>query len=382
MELAKKYSFLFVSAAFGGIQTFFENLQKVTSVTEDIDSVWMTIERQPKELIARIPPFSLNATLRCGLAAWLRIRALEKSGRKFDAAFFNHLVPVFFLRQFRKRVPTVISVDVTPTLLDSLGSWYGLRPPSRRSLIEKLKHKLTRAVYLDAAYLLPWSNWVRDSLVADYGIEEKKIKVLSPGVNLQKWTRPEGSRVGRPQDGLASEGAQEKIKVLFVGQEFQRKGGDLLLKVAERQEFQNFEFHFVTNNFSGSHGENVFVHPNVQPNSDALIALYCEADLLVLPTRADTYGLVLLEAMAMGLPVLATRVGGIGELVTDGVNGYTIPVDDEEALAERLRLLKNAELRLRLGQHGRQLAESRFNLRTTADAIVGCLKEAADRKRR
>jgi len=380
LKSPKKYSFLFISAPFGGIQTFFQNLHDVISVRDDIDSVWLAIERQPKELLARIPPISLNLTLKYGLVSWSRIRALERSGRKFDAAFFNHLVPVFFLRRFRRRVPTVISVDVTPPLLDTLGAWYGLQPASKRNLLEKLKHKLTRDVYSDAAYLLPWSNWVRDSLVADYGIQEEKIRVLSPGVNLQKWTGPDRVGTGRPQHGPASGPSQRKTRVLFVGQEFERKGGDLLLRIAGRPEFQGFEYHFVTNNFTGPRGENVFVHPNVQPNSDALIDLYREADIFVLPTRAETYGLVILEAMAMGLPVLTTRVGGTGELIIDGENGYTIPVDDEEALAERLRLLKDAEVRVRLGQNGRRLAESKFNLQTTAETIIDCLKEAADRK--
>jgi glycosyltransferase involved in cell wall biosynthesis len=381
MSAGKKYSFLFVSAPFGGIQTFFQNLHEVISVREDVDSTWLAIEREPKEFLARIPPISLNLTLKYGLVSRSRIRALEKSGRKFDAAFFNHIVPVSFLRRFIKRVPTVISIDVTPPLLDSFGAWYGIGPATKKSPVEKLKRRLTRDLYADAACLFPWSNWVRNSLIVDYGVHEQKIRVLSPGVNLQKWCCPNRPSAGRSQDTSLPSATGRRVKVLFVGQEFERKGGDLLVKIAERAEFQSLEYHFVTNDFSGPRGENVFVHPGMQPNSDALINLYREADIFVLPTRAETYGLVILEAMAMGLPVIATRVGGIGEVVMEGETGYTVSVDDEGGLADRLRRLVNdGALRARLGENARRLAESKHDLEKNAGAIIDCLKEAARRK--
>ena len=343
----------------------------------------MAIERQPKELIARVPPISLNLTLKYGLVAWSRIRALEKSGRKFDAAFFNHIVPVSLLRAFRRRVPTVISVDATPPLLDSFGGLYGLHPASEKHPLEKLKHKLTRDVYADAACLLPWSNWVRDSLIRDYGIREEKIKVLGPGIDLQKWTGRLGHVFTHGQLSREEGGSERRINVLFVGQGFERKGGALLLRIAGQPEFQGLEFHFVTGDFKGARAENVFVHSDVGPGSDVLIDLYRQADIFVLPTRADLHPVVILEAMAMGLPVISTRVGSIGEMIRDGENGYTVPVDDGEALGGWLRLLvANADLRLRLGQNARRLVESKFNLQIVAERIMDCLIEAADRKRR
>jgi glycosyltransferase involved in cell wall biosynthesis len=381
MGAGKKYSFLFVSAPFGGIQTFFQNLHDVVSTREEVDSVWLSIEREPREFIARIPPISLNLTLKYGLVGRSRIRALEKSGKKFDAAFFNHIVPVSFLQRFIRRVPAVISIDVTPPLLDSVGAWYGIKAASKKSLVEKLKHRLTRKLYADAACLLPWSNWVRNSLVADYGVQEEKIRVLSPGVNLQKWRGSKRGSAGCSQGASLPNATKRRVKVLFVGQEFERKGGDLLVKIAGRAEFQSLECHFVTNDFSGPRGENVFVHSNVQPNSDALISLYREADVFVLPTRAETYGLVILEAMAMGLPVIATRVGGIGEIVVEGETGYMVSVDDEDGLADRLRKLAgDGGLRVRLGENARRLAESKHDLEKNAGAIIDCLIKAANTK--
>ena len=80
----------------------------------------------------------------------------------------------------------------------------------------------------------------------------------------------------------------------------------------------------------------------LQTNAD----YYKAADLLVLPTESDVWGLVINEAMACGLPVVTTNrcVAGL-ELVEDGINGYLVPVNDREALAEKLRLVLSADYR-------------------------------------
>ena len=79
---------------------------------------------------------------------------------------------------------------------------------------------------------------------------------------------------------------------------------------------------------------------------EKLADYYKAADLLVLPTESDVWGLVINEAMACGLPIVTTDrcVAGL-ELVEDGVNGYLVPVDDREALAEKIRLVLSADYR-------------------------------------
>ncbi|MCA1993166.1 MAG: glycosyltransferase family 1 protein [Coleofasciculus sp. S288] len=85
---------------------------------------------------------------------------------------------------------------------------------------------------------------------------------------------------------------------------------------------------------------------------------YASADAFIFPSRTETLGLVLLEAMAAGCPVVAARSGGIPDIVTDGVNGYLFePTDEEGALAATQRLLEQQDERETLRQNARAEAE-------------------------
>jgi glycosyltransferase involved in cell wall biosynthesis len=110
-----------------------------------------------------------------------------------------------------------------------------------------------------------------------------------------------------------------------------------------------------------------------------MVRLFAEADLFVLPTRADSHAIASLEAMATGLPVISTPVGGVVDVVEDGVTGYLVPKDDLAALAERItRLRYDRDLRHRMGIRGRERVESRFNAETIASTVVDLLERAAD----
>src|SRR4030095_12681355 len=91
------------------------------------------------------------------------------------------------------------------------------------------------------------------------------------------------------------------------------------------------------------------------------------ADLLLLPSQSESFGLTALEAMACEVPVIATRVGGIPELVEDGGCGHLFEVGDTRGMsAAALRILSSEAERERLGRRGREVAISRF----TTDMII------------
>jgi glycosyltransferase involved in cell wall biosynthesis len=373
---SRTWSFLFVSAPFSGIEVFCRNIQQFISEREEIDATWIWIENQPKELIGRIAPIRFNWTLKGGLVARSRVKDLEKAGKRFDAVFFNHTIPATFLSKFRKRVPMVLSMDVTPKVLAPYNQLYRGHETNTRQVVVNLKNSLIQSVYRDAAYILPWSNIVRDSLVHDYNINPDKVVVVPPGINLKQWT------VSSTNNRSLEKGSPY-VKFLFVGGDFHRKGGDVLLRVAQREEFRDCQFHFVTKTFQGTPGRNCIVHDNLGSNSTQLIDLYYDADIFVLPTRADLAPtMVLCEAMAMGLPVVSTNVGGLEEIVKHGETGIIVPVGEEESLASALRTLRNdRELRQKLGSNARKLVESKYSLEKNIEKILYYMKLAAEEKK-
>jgi len=85
----------------------------------------------------------------------------------------------------------------------------------------------------------------------------------------------------------------------------------------------------------------------------------------------EAFGLVLAEAMAFGKPIVATRVGGIPEVVDDGVTGFLVARGDTAALAEKFVMLaRDPDLRQRLGRAGRRRAEGEFNLGRNVDLMI------------
>jgi glycosyltransferase involved in cell wall biosynthesis len=106
---------------------------------------------------------------------------------------------------------------------------------------------------------------------------------------------------------------------------------------------------------------------------------YAAMDVFVLPSgQPEPFGGVVLEAMAFGLPVIATAIGGSVDQVADGESGFLVPPGDPAALADRLTLLiSNAELRSMMGRRGRLRFESKFTLERMLDAIVSVYRELA-----
>lgn len=158
----------------------------------------------------------------------------------------------------------------------------------------------------------------------------------------------------RIRDRLA---IKEKKVVVAVGQFIYRKGFDILIRAAEKIDKEigiyiiggepTKEYIDLRNSFNAKN-----VHFEGFKNKEKLAEYYQASDLFVLPTREDIWGLVINEAMAYGLPIIATDrcVAGL-ELVENGENGYIVKVGDEISLAERIKqILDNPQTAARMGE--------------------------------
>lgn len=169
--------------------------------------------------------------------------------------------------------------------------------------------------------------------------------------------------------------------IAFVGRLDPVKGADLLLDAlaALRPSHPGLTASFIGDGPQADHTrarartlglDDVTTFLGAQPE-EAVADLLQRADLLVLPSFAEGLPVVLMEAMATGLPVIASRIAGIPELVRDGENGLLIPAGDTVALTAAIdRLLTDPDLRLRMGQDGRATVLADFTIETEARRLA------------
>lgn len=362
------YHFGFIMQQVLGHITAYHNLRRFVDQDESVVPTWTEVTyHEPEGWIERLP------LVRPGIKGVARGAMQVRGGlrNKYDAVVFNSQSLCLFVRGYMRRVPSVIITDVTPHQYDLMGEFYN-HPVPGDSAIARYKHRVNVDVYNSARLIVPWSNWTKSSLIQDYGILEEKILVIPPGVDVEQWVPPpDGTREARLEEGNRLPG------VLFVGGDFERKGGSLLLDWFLTRGKERCELHLVTRtppalaeNVPGLH---VYTHLNA--NDPQLMQLYAESDLFVLPTLADCFGVALIEAMATGLPVVATQVGGVPDIVEDGQQGFLVQPNDGAALADRVeQLLPDAALRRSMGARARARVLTHFDANKNSQRLLELLK--------
>lgn len=189
------------------------------------------------------------------------------------------------------------------------------------------------------------------------GINRQKIVVVPNGIEPGLLNLSHSVSTGRK-------------RVLYVGRiNFRQKGLDIMLLALKRLvgKFRDLEFELVgppeeidlLMSYSRKLGLEKIVKYHGVVNREKLIHLMTHSDLLVLPSRFEPFGIVVLEAMAVGLPVVAASVGGIPEIVRNGVDGLLFPRGDMEALAAQIeRVLTDSLLASKLASNAKERARS------------------------
>ena len=181
----------------------------------------------------------------------------------------------------------------------------------------------------------------------------------------------ERSRLARILNGIPSledASAEEvvwpdsRLRLLFVGRFDRQKGIDLFL--AAMQELREVAFACVIGAPVVDHDMPEVIPDNVTllgwQSRDGLLAYYRSADLLVMPSRWEGFGLVAAEAMRSGLAVLGTRIGGISDIVEDSVTGMLVEPESVQAIVSAIRSTSRSELG-RMGESGRLRFECLFS---------------------
>jgi glycosyltransferase involved in cell wall biosynthesis len=285
--------------------------------------------------------------------SWLARRALAPIIDDVDGVFIHTMTLAPALVDLFHKKPVVISSDGPAMAKLGMRGAYG--DPAEHRLARLAKRELYRQVFKRAAGFVGWSHWAKDSFVRDYGCSERDVAVIPPGVDLDLYA---------PGDR-----DHPLPRILFVGGDFERKGGDLVREVFRKHLRGRAELVLVTRD-DVSEEPGVTVHRNLGANSAELLNLYATCDIFALPTRADCYSLVCMEALAAGMPVVTTRVGGIPDLVVEGKTGHLIEVDDEQALTAALSsIVLDCDKRREMAIAARADALARFSASANAKAL-------------
>lgn len=210
-------------------------------------------------------------------------------------------------------------------------------------IIQHTDHEISLADLV----LVP-SPFVRDDLLRR-GVHPDRLVLLPYGVDLERFVPCErNNHTG-------------SVRILYVGQVGYRKGLPYIVAALGRLGMNLSSLRVVgpvvhqsrilERRLQGVNYIGVVRHQE-------LTTQYHEADIFVLPSLAEGMALVVLEAMATGLPVIVTRESGYEGVVRDGVEGFIVPARDPEAIAHKVEILtEDAGLRLRMGQAARRRAE-------------------------
>jgi len=221
-----------------------------------------------------------------------------------------------------------------------------------------------------ADHILTVSELAQESYV-EGGVPEERVTTVPMGADLSDFIPPEPLRT--PSD--------EPFTFLFVGHAGRRKGTDTLLTASRRLHEAGIP-HRVA--FAGDADDALFhdAPPTTERlgylGTDELVAAMHRTDVLVLPSRHDSFGRVVVEAMATGLPALVSEHVGAKQVLAEGENGWIVPAENVDALAERMRWCVEHPEQVAAMQKPAVEAAQGYTWAAYRKRVVRCLEQVAD----
>jgi glycosyltransferase involved in cell wall biosynthesis len=243
--------------------------------------------------------------------------------------------------------------------------------------VEPAVDYLTKAVFNAADYSLAPSRPVYDYMT-HIGIQN--VGLWKRGVDAEKFNPRYRNADMRH---ILSNGHPEDVLLLYVGRLSNEKQLDHLKPVLER--VPGARLALVGDGPAREDLQSLFSGLPVNfvgyLRGEALSQAYASADMFVFPSAMETFGLVVVEAMAAGLPVVASRVGGVRDVITEGLNGYSYDSGDIPALVESVRRIASDRSRMaQMGLAARAFAETQ-TWDSMMDEVIGRYRHLIDGQR-
>jgi glycosyltransferase involved in cell wall biosynthesis len=259
-----------------------------------------------------------------------------------------------YLRR-KDRVPVVTRVSTTAAQLVAHNA-------GRTQWPERVEQRWEEQLVRASDGIVTHTVHHRDEVCRTWQLRPEAFAIIPHGIRLP------------PRHALPTHIAHDAVEVLFVGRFEHRKGIDILFEVIPRLLAADRHVRFtLVGQDAGNHWETKFRknNPDIDPrrvtfagivSSDQLREHYRACDLFVAPSRYESFGLIYVEAMAWGKPVVGCRAGGVPEVIANESTGLLAePGDAASLLACLRRLITDPAQRIKFGTAARERAESHFS---------------------
>ncbi|MGP6146515.1 glycosyltransferase family 4 protein [Jeotgalibaca sp. A122] len=307
----------------------------------DVEDINVELNRMQKMVMCIEQLRLVNGKLRRNKYDFTKIQVTLKKN-KLEKAVREKTEPLIQIGDFQTQYKNqYIYQDLS---LDSLIDFRVHKPTAYKYspfITNSIKNLLWRAkfqkkVYDNSKGIFTMSYWLRDHLIKYTKIPENKVHYVGAGINLDI-------------NKITNE-KKTNNKILFVGRDFYRKGGDIVVKAFNelRKEMDNVELYIAG--------------PKARPKEiiempegiiflgdlkfDKLSDYFNKCDIFCMPSRFEPFGLVYIEALVYGMPCIVSNDFAMKEVVKDGVNGYLLNNENIGELKEKMRdLLKNKTIK-------------------------------------
>jgi len=219
---------------------------------------------------------------------------------------------------------------------------------------EKLKKTIAqeKMVYEKAAYIFAMSDWLKESLIDDFSIPEEKIKTIYAGTNLK---------------AVDFEKTYDGRTILFIGKNFERKGGYVLLEAFKHVKKEIKDSRLIIIGSDIKIDEDGVEVKGLVFDKNEIEKYLKQSSIFVLPSLFEPFGIVFAEAFTFKNPCIGTNICAMPEIIEQGKGGFLVPPNDAKALSEKMiMLLKDKNLSKEMGDYGFSKAKNMF----TWDIVV------------
>lgn len=355
------------------------------------------VQRLSEEFAARGHEVIVFTSSKSGFSYYEKVNGVKICRLKTLTKVYNvPIVPSLFWKLLREKKPDIIHAHQYPVFFSDVSAAMSrlrrmvlllhvhvISEPRSvfSSFISEMYYRTVGRLTFKTAHGVVTPSFAYKSMLAEMGVEPEKIRVIPYGIDLSRFDFKNDGEAFRKRYNCDGSSV-----ILSVGRLNYQKGFQYLLKAmpivlqkipdAKLVVVGDGEQFTYLNELSQSLGlSNSVIFTGALPPMGIPDA-YAAADVFVLPSIFESFGIALIEAQAAGKPVVGTRVGGAPEALQEDETGFLVDPGDSEQLGEAIiRVLSDEELAREMGENGKKFVEARFDIRNIVDDVTAVYEE-------